>query len=205
MNIKHIFTKEQLELAAKHSYSFAEMIRQLKKKQGGSLQKRLIKLVKENDIDILHFTGQLWSKGKTVLQDNRVCKIPIEKVFCENSIASTSYVRSLIKKNNLLEYKCSKCKIVEWQNMPLVLQLDHINGNRKDTRLENLRWMCPNCHSQTETFCSKNRKTIRYTDEEITAASKNAKNINQIGIKLGCNERVHPRIKEVLLKYNLAT
>ena len=56
------------------------------------------------------------------------------------------------------EQKCEKCGLTEWMGKPIVLQLDHINGDNRDNRIENLRLLCPNCHSQTETFCRKNRK-----------------------------------------------
>lgn len=54
------------------------------------------------------------------------------------------------------EYKCIECDLNEWMNKKLTLQLDHINGNIKDNNLKNLRWLCPNCHSQTENWGIKN-------------------------------------------------
>jgi 5-methylcytosine-specific restriction endonuclease McrA len=60
-------------------------------------------------------------------------------------------------KENRLEYKCANCGIKEWNNLPLSLQLDHINGVNNDHRLENLRFLCPNCHSQTDTYSGKNK------------------------------------------------
>ena len=51
--------------------------------------------------------------------------------------------------------KFMKCQI--WNDKKLSLQLDHINGDNSDNRLENLRFLCPNCHTQTETYCSKCR------------------------------------------------
>ncbi|HZO94820.1 MAG TPA: HNH endonuclease signature motif containing protein [Candidatus Baltobacteraceae bacterium] len=57
----------------------------------------------------------------------------------------------------LLENVCSVCGLSEWQGKPLVIQLDHINGVRNDHRLENLRMLCPNCHSQTDTFAARNK------------------------------------------------
>lgn len=59
--------------------------------------------------------------------------------------------------------KCSLCsQPVTWNNRPLTLQLDHINGNRKDNRLENLRFVCPNCHSQTDTFSGRNKAPVTH-------------------------------------------
>lgn len=64
--------------------------------------------------------------------------------------------KSHLIKANLIEYKCSCCGITEWNGKPLTLQLHHINGNNRDNRLENLTFLCPNCHSQTDNFSSKN-------------------------------------------------
>jgi Zn finger protein HypA/HybF involved in hydrogenase expression len=61
-------------------------------------------------------------------------------------------------REGVLESRCSECGIHDWRNKPLVIQIDHVNGNKDDWRLENLRMLCPNCHSQTETFSGRNLK-----------------------------------------------
>lgn len=59
----------------------------------------------------------------------------------------------------LVPYKCSLCPLgPEWQGKPLTLQLDHINGDCEDDRVENLRFLCPNCHTQTPTWGNRNHK-----------------------------------------------
>ena len=78
----------------------------------------------------------------------------------EDMIESDISNRRLVE-DNLLEYKCSSCGITDmWNNKKLSLQLDHINGINNDNRLNNLRFLCPNCHSQTETYCGKHRKKV---------------------------------------------
>ena len=52
--------------------------------------------------------------------------------------------------------ECSNCHISEWNNKPITFQLDHINGDHCDNRIENLRFLCANCHSQTDTYTGKN-------------------------------------------------
>jgi len=67
---------------------------------------------------------------------------------------------NLIRKHNLLPDYCSECGILpKWNGSPLRLQIDHINGNRNDNRIDNLRVLCPNCHSQTHTFAGRNKKS----------------------------------------------
>ena len=70
--------------------------------------------------------------------------------------ATRASVRNRILKEGLLEYECNECNIKDYNGKPLSLELDHINGKGHDHRLENLRWLCPNCHSQTKTFRGKN-------------------------------------------------
>ena len=99
-----------------------------------------------------------WAKGKTITHNS--------DIFTENSKYSNEMVKQRIVKDNLLEYRCIKCGVDSWQGETIVLDLDHINGNNRDNRLENLRYLCPNCHSQTPTHRSKNIKYKRLLAEK---------------------------------------
>jgi len=69
----------------------------------------------------------------------------------------TLKLKTRLLKEKILEDKCSMCGIDEWQGKAISLQLDHIDGNNHNHRLQNLRLVCPNCHSQTDTYCGKNK------------------------------------------------
>lgn len=85
-------------------------------------------------------------------------KVTEEDVFCsESSVSQKTLRRFYLKKNT--EYKCAVCGLGSvWNNIPLTLQVDHIDGNNHNNVLENLQWICPNCHSQTKTFAGRNLK-----------------------------------------------
>jgi len=107
-----------------------------------------------------------WSKGKTAVTDSNVSKYSkhkwtFETVFCESSKASRGYVRSLLVKLQDRGNRCEVCSIETWNEAQITFELDHINGIRDDNRLENLRFLCPNCHSQTHTFRNKNCNKTR--------------------------------------------
>ncbi len=72
-------------------------------------------------------------------------------------IARAAILRNILK-YNLIPYQCFECGLDEWNGKPITLDLDHINGNGKEHRKNNLRFLCPNCHSQTDTFRNKKRK-----------------------------------------------
>lgn len=75
--------------------------------------------------------------------------------------------------------KCESCEIIEWNGQPLSFQIDHINGNRTDNRFGNLKVLCPNCHSQTDTFGSKN------VSDEGKNQMKNSANKNRTFSSVG--------------------
>ena len=85
---------------------------------------------------------------------------------------------------------CANCgNIGEWNGQSLTLQIDHINGINNDNRKENLRWLCPNCHSQTSTYTGKNKtkkEVINFTVEEAINALHQTSNVNQATKLLGC-------------------
>lgn len=112
----------------------------------------------------LHLNGTEF-KGRSGFKDkvNESLKLEnVDKILCENSPHTRAVIKRFVLKNNLIPYKCSCCgNEGMWLDKPLSLQLDHINGNCSDHRLENLRWLCPNCHVQTSTHGSKNEASTK--------------------------------------------
>lgn len=98
-------------------------------------------------------------KGKSaVIKIGRLNNVRKEDILKENCKHQRTVLRRYIIKNNLIPYKCAICGCTEWQGKTLSLELDHINGINNDNRLENLRFLCPNCHSQTSTYGSRNQQ-----------------------------------------------
>ena len=67
----------------------------------------------------------------------------------------TNHLKVRLIEEGIKENKCESCGITDWNGRDIVCELDHINGDSSDHRLDNLRILCPNCHSQTETYCRK--------------------------------------------------
>lgn len=98
-------------------------------------------------------------KGKSaVIKTGRLNNVRKEDILKENCKHQRTVLRRYVIKNNLVPYKCAICGCTEWQGKTLSLELDHINGINNDNRLENLRFLCPNCHSQTSTYGSRNQQ-----------------------------------------------
>ncbi len=90
-------------------------------------------------------------------------EIPLEEILVEGSEYKSARLKKRLVEAGLLEDTCSAdgCTVSSsWNGSPIVLQLDHINGNHRDNRIENLRILCPNCHSQTETWGFKKRDMV---------------------------------------------
>ena len=192
---------ERLREVAAKVKSSSEAARELSMFDGGGTLTRLRKLISKNEIDISHWTGQAWSKGSTSLEDERI-KSSVSKEgepFCENSTTNPTYVKSLIIKRKILPYKCSICNMEPiCDGKELKFQLDHINGIRTDHRLENLRFVCPNCHSQTETYCAKNKKRAFPSRQKIIEAIKETYSVSEAIIVLGINNVNHKKLEAIM-------
>lgn len=82
--------------------------------------------------------------------------VKLEDVISGRISPTPGCFKRMILRNNLIEYKCGKCGINEWHGEKLSLQMDHIDGIKTNNALENIRLLCPNCHSLTSTFAGKN-------------------------------------------------
>lgn len=167
VRIKRTWSDTDLINAVANSKSLGEVADTLRLVRGGSY-KTIKAFIKKLNIDTSHFFS-LSELQKRARSTRKLKAKSINEIFIENGeYHDYKRVKFLIIKNALLEYKCSKCSITSWQNEEINLQMDHINGNKCDNRLENLRFLCPNCHSQTDTFCGKNIKREKKTNLCIT-------------------------------------
>jgi len=139
--------------AVKSSNSIREALIKLNLKAAGGNYECFHKRVKELDISIDHFTDpKVWNKGKKFGP-----RRSLEQYLNGVPIQSHKLKLRLIVEG-IKEHKCEECGIVKWRGKPTPIELDHINGNHHDNRLENLRLLCPNCHAQTETYRGKNKR-----------------------------------------------
>lgn len=156
--------RDTLEAIVRKSISVAAVLTELGLPPDGRCHREMSRRIRELSLDTSHFQGVGWARGFTKqthpsLEDGaRKRRFTNEQVFVENGplITGPRLVDRLLAMG--WPYRCSCCGIVDWCGKRLVLHVDHINGINNDHRLSNLRLLCPNCHSQTETYCNKARE-----------------------------------------------
>ena len=142
----------------------------------------LLKKIEKLGLDTSHFRAYTTKKKK----------FDLTKVLVENKEYKSSNLKLILYREQIKEEKCEKCGIgPEYNGLPFAMHLDHINGNHKDNRIENLRILCPNCHSQTNTYsCGQVYKKIyRPLKEKLLEDIKQFKTITLISEKNNVCER----------------
>lgn len=146
-------TLEQLRLAVAASESIAGVLRHFGIKQAGGSHSHISRRIKAAQLDTSHFTGSAHRRGL-----NAPVRTPEEilQLLPPGSWRAKRHQLVRAMQECGIPYVCANCGCEPtWLGQRLVLSVDHINGDWLDNRLGNLRFLCPNCHSQTATWCRK--------------------------------------------------
>lgn len=154
--------KEQLSKALQGATSYSDILRNLGVGLSGNNRVTLKRYLAKFELDTSNVENGMRTGGlRSGALSKARCR-PLSQLLIQNSPASRKEVKRRVIEEGLLRYECRKCSNTgSWNGEPLVLTLEHKNGVNDDHRLENLEFLCPNCHSQTSTFAGRNRKGKR--------------------------------------------
>lgn len=157
------WTDETLVAAVRSSRSFAGVMRELGLIPAGGNYDQVQRRISELQLDTSHFTGQGWSKG-IAFHSNP--PLPLAEVLVAGRPTSSHLLKQRLFREGLKKPACELCGWAERSaDGRLPLELDHINGDKNDNRIENLRIVCPNCHAMQPTHRGLNKKHLRKQKE----------------------------------------
>ena len=147
-----------LEKAIITSSSYRQVLQKLSLREAGGNYEQIKKYIYEQKLNVDHFKGRAWNKG---LKGQGKPRIPLTNILVSGSSYQTFKLKRRLFNAGLKPMYCEECGWAQkTQNGYLPLELDHINGNRYDNRLENLKILCPNCHSLRPTHRSRKRAQV---------------------------------------------
>ncbi len=187
-------TKQQLIDLIEKSHSLADMLRNLEMDPRSCYYKVL-----RERLEHFHLDPQFAKRGNNFGRSRK-----LEEILVKNSTYNRVCLKNRLIKAGLLEYKCNICGLgPEWNGQPLSLQIDHINGVNTDNRLKNLRIICPNCHSQTETYCGKKLKKENRKRDERKKCTCGKSIWPESNMCKSCNSQKHAKRKFEVSKEEL--
>lgn len=158
------YTKDILEEIVSNSVSIKNVIEKLGLSYTGGNHAHIKSVIQNSDIDTSHFLGQGWNKGKK--SKNRKTPEEYLKIYDKSKGVNTDSIKKKLFRDGIKEERCECCGLSEWQNEKIPLELHHIDGNRWNNVLNNLKILCSNCHSLTTNYSKNNinRGNIEFKD-----------------------------------------
>lgn len=167
--MKEKYLKENFAPIVATSDSLSDIARRLGLKAKGGNINTIRRYVDFYGLDTSHFNPNKTGLSKPILKD--------EELFINNVRVPSRAIKQRLLDAHLKEYKCEICgQEGIWNGKELTLELHHVNGNHFDNRLENLQILCPNCHSQTDTYRNRNASSKMESKEEIHSPYSNHRN-----------------------------
>lgn len=151
------WTDDDLRAAVRENTAMSAVLRSLGYRPSGGMHRYFVGHIRRLELDTSHFKGQGWAKGTRRHSTNVV---PLDQLLVRGSMRSGAAIRRRLVTSGLKEDRCEECGISAWLRQPLRLELHHVNGEHTDNRLENLRILCPNCHSVAEAILRRLRRRI---------------------------------------------
>ncbi len=153
---KRSWTIEQLNNAVANSTSYRQVLSKLHLREAGGNYDQLKRYINELSLNISHFKGKAWNKGLSGLSKPR---LTISEILIKDSTFQSYKLKIRLLNAGLKSNICEHCSWAEKTSDGYIpLELDHINGDRHDNRIENLRILCPNCHSLTPTYRGRGKR-----------------------------------------------
>jgi hypothetical protein len=146
------YTDEEFIKAVKESGSLRQVLSKLNLREAGGNYQCAKERIKNLNLSTKHFHGQAWNKGKKLPK-----RQPIETYLVEDRLVQSNSLKKRLINEGIKQHKCECCGITEWNGQSAPIELDHIDGNRYNNTIQNLRLLCPNCHAQTPTYRGKNK------------------------------------------------
>lgn len=172
---KRSYTKEQFILAWESSKTKSDVLRKLNIPIAGGNMNTITRTAKMLNLDDKHFDRswpfRLENPNRVVIPSPALTKEAlISKLNKDNYISNSHNIKLQLYKHGLKTQECEECGLIEWRGKPAPLALDHIDGDRSNNDLSNLRILCYNCHGQTETFSGK--KNIQHKKKSSNTTQK---------------------------------